>query len=198
MDGMAQERVQGSQSGEARFAAYLEAIAAGLGDVRRAASARAYCTGLLVPGERKSVEPMAARIAPDRVQAKHQSLHHVVAKAEWDDAAMLAAVRAPGLPAIERHGPVAYWLIDDTGFPKQGAHSVGVARQYCGQLGKQDTCQGAVSLSVANDHASLPVAYRLYLPETWAEDPARRRPACRRRSPSRPRRRSHAGRSVRR
>jgi len=174
MDGMAQERVQGSQSGEARFAAYLEAIAAGLGDVRRAASARAYCTGLLVPGERKSVEPMAARIAPDRVQAKHQSLHHVVAKAEWDDAAMLAAVRAPGLPAIEQHGPVAYWLIDDTGFPKQGAHSVGVARQYCGQLGKQDTCQGAVSLSVANDHASLPVAYRLYLPETWAEDPARR------------------------
>jgi SRSO17 transposase len=142
--------------------------------VRRAASAQAYCTGLLLPGERKSVEPMAARIAPDRVQAKHQSLHHVVAKAEWDDAAMLAAVRAQGLPAIERHGPVAYWIIDDTGFPKQGAHSVGVARQYCGQLGKQDNCQVAVSLSVANDHASLPIAYRLYLPETWAADPARR------------------------
>jgi SRSO17 transposase len=174
MYGMARERIKGSQSGEARLAAYLEVIAAGLGDVRRAASARAYCTGLLLPGKRKSVEPMAARIAPDRVQAKHQSLHHVVAKAEWDDAAMLAAVRAQVLPAIERHGPVAYWIIDDTGFPKQGAHSVGVARQYCGQLGKQDNCQVAVSLSVANDHASLPIAYRLYLPETWAADPARR------------------------
>src|SRR5215217_8271342 len=87
---------------------------------------------------------------------------------------MLAAVRAQVLPAIERHGPVAYWIIDDTGFPKQGAHSVGVARQYCGQLGKRDNCQVAVSLSVANDHASLPLAYRLYLPEAWAEDPARR------------------------
>jgi SRSO17 transposase len=69
---------------------------------------------------------------------------------------------------------VRYWIVDDTGFPKQGAHSVGVTRQYCGQLGKQDNCQVAVSLSVANDHASLPVAYRLYLPETWAEDGERR------------------------
>ena len=156
--------------GEARFAAYLEAIAAVLGDVRRAASARAYCTGLLLPGERKSVEPMAARIEPARVQAKHQSMHHVVAKAEWDDAALLRAVRDQVLPAIEQHGPVRYWMVDDTAFPKQGEHSVGVARQYCGQLGKQDNCQVAVSLSVANDDASLPIAYRLYLPETWAGD----------------------------
>jgi SRSO17 transposase len=115
-----------------------------------------------------------ARIAPDRVQAKHQSLHHVVAKAEWDDAALLRAVRQRVLPAIERHGPVRYWMVDDTGFPKQGQHSVGVARQYCGELGKQDNCQVAVSLSVANDHASLPVAWRLYLPEAWAEGPERR------------------------
>lgn len=172
--GMAQERTTGARAGEARFAAYLEAITAGLGDVRRSASARAYCTGLLLPGERKSVEPMAARIDPGRVQAKHQSLHHVVAKAEWDDAAMLAAVRARVLPAIERHGPATYWIIDDTSFPKQGLHSVGVARQYCGVLGKQDNCQVAVSLSVANDHASLPIAWRLYLPKAWAEDPARR------------------------
>jgi SRSO17 transposase len=171
---MAQERATGPRgTGEARFAAYLEVIATVLGDVRRAASARAYCTGLLLPGERKSVEPMAARIEPGRVQAKHQSLHHVVAKAEWDDAAVLAAVRAHVLPAMERHGPVAYWIVDDTAFPKQGPHSVGVARQYCGQLGKQDNCQVAVSLSVANGHASLPIAYRLYLPETWAEDPVR-------------------------
>src|SRR5918912_1186434 len=117
---------------------------------------------------------MAARLEPAHIQAKHQALHHVVAQADWDDAAVLAAVRAQVLPALERHGPVRYWIVDDTGFPKQGKHSVGVARQYCGQLGKQDKCQVAVSLSVANDHASLPIAYRLFLPQAWANDPARR------------------------
>jgi SRSO17 transposase len=161
-------------SAEARLAAYLDGIVSVLGHASREASARAYCTGLLLPGERKSIEPMAARIAPSAVQAKHQSMHHVVAKAAWDDAAVLAAVRRSVLPAIERHGPIAYWIIDDTAFPKKGKHSVGVARQYCGQLGKQDNCQVAVSLSVANDHASLPVAYRLYLPPAWCEDAARR------------------------
>jgi SRSO17 transposase len=173
---MAKEKKEARRprTGEERFAAYLDGIAAVLGHASRAASARAYCTGLLLPGERKSVEPMAARIAPNRVQAKHQSMHHVVAKAAWDDAAMLRAVRERVLPAMERHGPVRYWIVDDTAFPKQGEHSVGVARQYCGQLGKQDNCQVAVSLSVANDHASLPVAYRLYLPEGWAADPPRR------------------------
>jgi SRSO17 transposase len=174
MWGMVERQTRRQGPGEARFAAYLEATAAVLGDVRRAASARAYCTGLLLPGERKSVEPMAARIEPARVQAKHQSMHHVVAKAEWDDVALLRAVRGQVLPAIERHGPVRYWRLDDTAFPKQGEHSVGVARPYCGQFGKQDNCQVAVSLSVANDHASLPVAYRLYLPETWAGDAPRR------------------------
>src|SRR3954471_24448823 len=159
---------------EARLAAYLEAIVGGLGHASRAASARAYCTGLLLPGARKTIEPMAARLEPAHVQAKHQSLHHVVAQADWDDAAGLAAVRAQGLPAIERHGPVRYWIVDDSGCPKQGTHSVGVARQYCGQLGKQDNCQVAVSLSVANAHASLPIAYQLYLPKEWALDPERR------------------------
>src|SRR4030095_13236768 len=141
---------------------------------RGGAAARASCMVLLLRGARKSVEPMAARIEPGRVQARHQSLHHVVAKAEWDDAAVLAAVRRQVLPALGRHGPVRDWIIDDTGFPEQGEHSVGVTRQYCGQLGKQDSCQVAVSLSVANDHASLPIAYRLYLPETGAGDPERR------------------------
>jgi SRSO17 transposase len=164
----------GLRRGGARFAAYLDEIAAVLGHASRAAAARAYCTGLLLPGARKSVEPMAARIEPARVGARHQSLHHVVAKAEWSDAALLAAVRRQVLPALERHGPVRYWIVDDTGFPKQGEHSVGVTRQSCGQLGKQDNCQVAVSLSVANDHASLPIAHRLYLPETWAGDPERR------------------------
>src|SRR3712207_1574557 len=162
------------RTGEERFATYLDAIAAVVGHSRRAAAARAYCTGLLLPGERKSIEPMAARLAPERVQAAHQSLHHVVAQAEWDDAALLRAVRGRVRPAIERHGRVRYWIVDDTGFPKQGTHSVGVARQYCGQLGKQENCQVAVSLSVANDHASLPIAYRLYLPPAWCEDAARR------------------------
>ena len=117
---------------------------------------------------------MAARVEPGRVQATHQSLHHLVAKADWSDEAMPTAVRQQVMPAIERHGAVRAWIIDDTGFPKKGTLSVGVARQYCGQLGKQDNCQVAVSLSVANDHASLPIAYRLYLPEAWADDPARR------------------------
>ena len=78
------------------------------------------------------------------------------------------------MPTLEKHGGVEAWIIDDTGFPKKGRHSVGVARQYCGQLGKQDNCQAAVSRSIANRHASLPVAYRLYLPQDWADDEARR------------------------
>src|SRR5690349_6455143 len=171
---MDQQATQQPLTGEARLAAYLDAITGGLGHTSRAASAQTYCTGLLLPGERKSIEPMAARLDPAHVQAKHQSLHHVVAEAEWDDAALLAAVRAEVLPAIERHGPVCYWIVDDSSFPKQGTHSVGVARQYCGQLGKPDNCQVAVSLLVANDHASLPIAYHLFLPEVWADDPARR------------------------
>src|SRR3954452_8869435 len=171
---MDQKGTQQPLTSEARLAAYLDEIAGVLGHASRAASAQAYCTGLLLPGERKSIEPMAARLDPAHVQAKHQSLHHVVAQADWDDAALLATVRAAVLPALERHGPVAYWIVDDIGFPKQGAHSVGVARQYCGQLGKPDNCQVAVSLSVANDYASLPIAYQLFLPQAWADDLPRR------------------------
>src|ERR1700759_1816909 len=171
---MDQEETGQPLTGEARLAAYLDAISDERGHARRPSRARAYAPGMLLPGGRKSTEPMAARLEPAHVQAKHQSLHHVVAQADWDDAAVLAAVRAQVLPAIERHGPVLYWIVDDTSFPKQGTHSVGVARQYCGQLGKQDNCQVAVSLSVANDHASLPIAYQLFLPEGWANDPARR------------------------
>jgi SRSO17 transposase len=128
----------------------------------------------MMPCERKSVEPMAAVTAPERTAAQHQSLLHFVGEGRWSDEKVLAKVREMVLPAIERHGPIEAWIIDDTGFPKKGTHSVGVARQYCGQLGKQDNCQVAVSLSLANRHASLPVAYRLYLPEAWASDAARR------------------------
>ena len=159
---------------ESRFAAYVEAIASALGHADRGAPFRSYCAGLLLPGDRKSVEPMAARMHPGRVQAAHQSLHHFVAKSDWSDDAVLAAVRARVLPIIEQRGPIRAFIIDDTGMPKKGKHSVGVARQYCGQLGKQDNCQVAVSLSAANDHASLPIAYRLYLPHEWVDDPDRR------------------------
>jgi len=159
---------------ESRFAEYVERLSAAVGHADRKAPLRAYCTGLILPGERKSIEPMAARVEPARVQAAHQSLHHLVAKAEWSDERVLAVVRAEVLPTIERQGPIRAWIVDDTGFPKKGKHSVGVTRQYCGQLGKQDNCQIAVSLSVANDDASLPIAYRLYLPESWAIDAERR------------------------
>src|SRR5947209_18885520 len=156
---------------EGRFGNYVGRLGDVLGHADRRAPLRAYCTGLLLPGERESVEPMAARVDPARVGAAHQSLHHFVAKAAWDDAALLEAVRAYAL--LER-GPVRAWIVDDTGLPKKGKLSVGVARQYCGQLGKRDNCQVAVTLSVATEQASLPIAYRLYLPEAWAGDPARR------------------------
>ena len=145
-----------------------------LGHADRQQPMHDYCLGLLMPIDRKSVEPMAAVTAPGQVAAKHQSLLHFVGNAPWSDAAMLGKVAELVLPAIERSGPVEAWIIDDTGFPKKGRHSVGVTRQYCGQLGKQDNCQVAVTLSLANHDASLPVAYRLYLPEDWAKDQARR------------------------
>lgn len=156
------------------FEAYVAELATALGHADREVPFRGYTTGLLLPLERKSVEPMAARLEPARVGAAHQSLHHFVAKAAWSDAALLAAVRASVLPAIVGHGPIEAWIVDDTGMPKKGRHSVGVARQYCGQLGKPENCQVAVSLSVANEAASLPVAWRLYLPREWAEDVERR------------------------
>jgi len=148
------------------------AIAAGHED--RHAPLKNYCRGLLLPGERKSIEPMAARLDPQSVQPMRQSLHHLVANAAWSDEAILEQVRNRVLPAMRKHGPVVAWIVDDTGFPKKGRHSVGVARQYCGQVGKQDNCRVAVSLSVATWNASLPVDYRLYLPKEWAEDAERR------------------------
>jgi SRSO17 transposase len=149
------------------------AIAAGHED--RHAPLKSYCRGLLLPGERKSIEPMAARLEPGSVQAMRQSLHHLVAKAPWSDETLLEHVRKQVLPAMRKQGPVVAWIVDDTGFPKKGRHSVGVARQYCGQVGKQDNCRVAVSLSVATWNASLPVGYRLYLPKEWAEDFTRRK-----------------------
>src|SRR5437763_4212242 len=159
---------------EKRFAAYIEGLANAAGHEDRHAPLKNYCKGLLLPGERKSMEPMAARLDPDNVQPMRQSLHHVVADAPWSDKAVLGQVRTHVFPTMQKQGPVVAWIVDDTGFPKKGTHSVGVARQYCGQVGKQDNCRVAVSLSVATWSSSLPIAYRLYLPKEWAEDAKRR------------------------
>src|SRR6202051_3422906 len=169
--------LHGAKDIESRFVAYVEGVVSVIGHADRAGPLRDYCTGLVMPCERKSVEPMAAVTAPARVGAQHQSLLHLVGEAAWSDERVLGKVREIVLPAIERHGPIEAWIIDDTAFPKQGRHSVGVQHQYCGQLGKQGNCQVAVTLSLANHHASLPVAYRLYLPKDWAEDDVRRKKA---------------------
>src|SRR5687767_13437918 len=159
---------------EKRFAAYIEGLATAAGHEDRHTPLKNYCKGLLLPGERKSIEPMAARLDHANVERMRQSLHHLVARAPWSDEALLEQVRNQVMPAMEKAGPVVAWIVDDTGFPKKGKHSVGVARQYCGQVGKQDNCRVAVSLSVATWSSSLPVAYRLYLPKEWAEDAERR------------------------
>src|SRR5450755_4022749 len=163
-----------ARASEARFADYVESLAAVLGHADRVEPLKDYCSGLLLPVERKSVEPMAAIVAPERTAAKHQSLLHFVGQAAWSDEAMLAKVRGVVQPSIEARGKIEAWIVDDTGFAKKGVHSVGVARQYCGRLGKTDNCQIAVTLSLANHQMSLPIAYRLYLPETWAKDAERR------------------------
>ena len=169
--------LQGTGEHVERFSTYLGALASVIGQANRAGPLRDYCTGLLLPAERKSVEPMAAMTAPTRTAAQHQSLLHFVGQGTWSDDKVLAKVRELVLPKIEMHGPITAWILDDTGFPKKGKHSVGVARQYCGQIGKQDNCQVAVSLSLANEHASVPVAYRMYLPKVWADDAERREKA---------------------
>ena len=166
---------QAVEESEARFEAYVEKLTSVIGHKDRGGPLRDYCKGLLVDTDRKSVEPMAAATAPERTAPQHQSLLHFVGNAPWSDAAVLRKVRDLTLPAMEKHGSIEAWILDDTGYPKKGKHSVGVARQYCGQLGKQDNCQNAVSISAANHHASLPIGYRLYLPKEWADDEARRK-----------------------
>jgi SRSO17 transposase len=116
-----------------RFDEYMEHLAEGLGHSDRNAGLKGYCTGLMLPLSRKSVEPMAARVDPTHASARHQALHHFVAKAEWSDAELMRRVCQWVVPKMDfsRGG---WWVIDDTGFPKKGHHSVGVARQYCGML----------------------------------------------------------------
>jgi SRSO17 transposase len=155
------------------FDRYMAHLSEGLGHADRHAGLRGYCTGLMSPLQRKSVEPMAAHMDPLKVRSRHQSLHHFVADANWSDEQMLLRVAQWVVPQMD-FSDGGWWIIDDTGFPKQGRHSAGVARQYCGMLGKQDNCQVAVSVSLACEAASVPVAWQLYLPREWAEDLARR------------------------
>ncbi len=158
------------------FERYLTHLAQGLGHADRHAGLSGYCTGLMLPLPRKSVEPMAARIDPLHASAKHQALHHFVAKSQWSDEQMLRRVAQWVVPHMDMSDS-GFWIVDDTGFPKKGSHSVGVARQYCGVLGKQDNCQVAVSVSLACEEGSLPVAWQLYLPRSWADDAKLRRKA---------------------
>jgi SRSO17 transposase len=170
---MAREGVQA----ENRFRDYVDRLAEALGHADRQEPLRAYLTGLLLSGERKSIEPMAAKIDPLHVRARHQSMHHFVANAPWEEQEVMRGARDYALSQLERHGPVGAWVVDDTGIPKKGTHSVGVARQYCAPLGKQDNCQVAVTLSLVNATMSVPSAYCLYLPEIWARDRKRRKAA---------------------
>src|ERR1700676_1168484 len=169
--------LEGTEDSASRFAAYVEELTSVIGHADRARPMNDYCAGLLVTEGRRSVEPIAGVTAPDKTSVQHQKLLHFVAEAPWSDEPVLVKVREMVVPAIERHGPIDLWIIDDTSFPKCEKHSVGVHHQYCGQLGKQANCQVVVTLSIANHHASLPVAYRLYLPKAWADDAARRKQA---------------------
>lgn len=163
---------------EKRFEQYCESIVKALGHADRHQPAQWYLKGLMLPGERKSVEPMAARVCPGNVRSAHQSMHHLVADAHWEDRAVLRAVAQQVIPQLVKpEDEACWWILDDTGHAKKGTHSVGVARQYCGRLGKTDNCQVAVSLSLANARGSVPLDYRLYLPKQWAEDRKRCRKA---------------------
>ena len=128
---------------EKRLAAYMDWLAQAVGHADREIPLRNYCTGLLLDGERKSVEPMAARLAPDHVQSMHESLHHLVAQSAWSDYDVLRQVWNYVLPAMQKLGPVTAWIVDETGVVKKGIHSVGVARQYCGRVGKKENCLSA-------------------------------------------------------
>ncbi len=159
---------------EARFERYCEVMVGTMKHADREQPGQWYLKGLVLPGGRKSVEPMAARVQPQRVRSAHQSMHHLVAEADWSDEALLAAAANEVLPKLVRADEPVWWILDDTGFPKKGTHSVGVSHQYCGQTGKQDNCRVAVTLTLATSEGSLPLAFRLYLPREWADDQARR------------------------
>lgn len=164
------------QQGEERLRAYFDSIGGVLRNKRRRESFAIYAMGLLGDGERKSAEPMAARACPDpeRVDAAHQRLTYFTRGSDWSDRDVRRVAVRYALAEMTVREPVTNWIIDDTGFLKQGTHSVGVQRQYTGSAGKITNCQIAVSLSVATQRDHLLANMRLYIPEDWADDPARR------------------------
>ena len=161
---------------EKRFDAYLDQIGGLLRDKRQRASFAVYAAGLLSDGERKSMEPIAARACPDPelVHGMHQRLIHFTTTAAWKDEPVRLMAARYGVEEMERHGSISSWIIDDTGFVKKGDHSPGVQRQYTGTVGKRTNCQIGVSLVLANTQSELPVDFRLYIPQSWADD----RPRC--------------------
>ena len=135
---------------EARFRLYAADLASVLGHADRVRPFGDYCIGLLTTEGRKSVEPLAAVTAPERTAAQHQSLLHMVAQAPWSDTALLARVRERVLASVTRAEPIQAWIIDDTSFPKKGEHSVGVGRQYCGQLGNSALARSSAATASSN------------------------------------------------
>ena len=165
-----------TDAGAARLETYLEDIGDLLRDKRRRASFATYALGLLAEGERKSVEPIAARVSGSakHTDAVHQRLLHLLADSRWDDHAVRRSATQYALKFMAADEPVEAAVIDDTGFLKQGTHSVGVQRQYTGSAGKITNCQLGVSLSLITRSDQLPIDFELYLPTCWTEDPARR------------------------
>ena len=162
-----------------RLEQYLDGIGSLLKDKRKRESFAIYALGLLGSSERKSAEPIAALATaePTGTKRMHDKLLHFVGRSEWsDDAVRLAGVRY-ACTELEKREEITTWVIDDTGFLKQGTHSVGVQRQYTGSAGKVTNCQVGVSLEIATPTAHLPVDFELYLPKTWTEDPLRREEA---------------------
>src|SRR5918993_1947055 len=152
---------------------WLEPFLGRLGHPARRRMCPLYVAGLIGPGDRKSLQPMAARLAP----ADYDQLHHFIAVGPWDDQPLALELLAQADRLVG--GPDAVLVIDDTALPKKGKYSVGVAPQYATGLGKQANCQVLVSLTLARGEVPVPLALRLFLPEAWTGDPSRRRPAFR-------------------
>jgi SRSO17 transposase len=162
-----------------RLACYFGEIGEQLGNDSRRQSFAIYAMGVLGDGERKSVEPIAARACgdPTKADAAHQSLLHFVANARWSDEAVRRVAATHAIDAITKHGEIEAWIVDDTGMLKQGKHSVGVHRQYTGSAGKITNCQIAVTLSVATAESHAPIDVELYMPRAWTDNTERRRSA---------------------
>lgn len=165
-----------SREAERRLDDFFSRIGLVLGNDERRANFAIYAMGLLGDGERKSVEPIAARAAADpaETQVLHDRLLHFLNGSRWDDRAVRREATAYVVDAMTSRDPIDAWIVDDTGFLKQGKHSVGVQRQYTGSAGKVTNCQLGVSLAIASRSEHVPIDFELYLPRSWADDAARR------------------------